>query len=249
MAIVKDNLVLSIAGFDPCGGAGILADIQTMHQLKVQGMAVVTALTYQNEDDLWGIEWKDFEPIKSQIDALLADYDFKVVKIGIINGLNLLDKLLQYLENRLPDAKVVWDPILKSSSGFDFVKKVESDEFQNILKRVHLITPNRWEFDKISAALGSETWPTNVLKKGGHSDTDDTTDYLILKDGNQIKIPGNRLAGKDKHGTGCVLSSAIAAELSKGADLETACTSAKAYTEKYLQSGTAKLGRHFEIEA
>lgn len=249
MAIVKDNLVLSIAGFDPCGGAGILADIQTMHQLKVQGMAVVTALTYQNEDDLWGIEWKDFDPIKSQIDALLADYSFSVVKIGIINGLDLLNKLLQYLEKRIPEAKIVWDPVLKSSSGFDFVKKVESDEFQDIIRRVHLITPNRWEFDKISAALGSESWPTNVLKKGGHSDTDDTSDFLILKDGKEVKITGNRIDGKDKHGTGCVLSSAVAAGLNKGQSLEEACKNAKAYTEKYLQSGSAKLGRHFEIEA
>ncbi|MBU2916263.1 MULTISPECIES: hydroxymethylpyrimidine/phosphomethylpyrimidine kinase [Reichenbachiella] len=249
MAIAKDNLVLSIAGFDPCGGAGILADIQTMHQLKVQGMAVVTALTYQNEDDLWGIEWKDFDPIKSQIDALLADYSFSVVKIGIINGLDLLNKLLQYLEKRIPNARIIWDPVLKSSSGFDFVKKVESDEFQNILKRVHLITPNRWEFDKISAALGSETWPTNVLKKGGHSDTSDTSDILIKPDGSQVKIEGKRIEGKDKHGTGCVLSSAVAASINKGMSLEDACKAAKEYTEKYLQTGTAKLGRHFEINA
>ncbi|PIB35217.1 hypothetical protein BFP72_07310 [Reichenbachiella sp. 5M10] len=249
MSTNKENLALSIAGFDPCGGAGILADIQTMHQLKVQGMAVVTALTYQNEDDLWGIEWKDFEPIKSQIDALLADYKFSVVKIGIINGLDLLNKLLQYLEKRIPEAKIIWDPVLKSSSGFDFVKKVESDEFQDILKRVHLITPNRWEFDKITNALGSEIWPTNVLKKGGHSDTNDTSDILILTDGTEIVIEGKRIEGKDKHGTGCVLSSAIAAGINKGQSLQEACASAKQYTEKYLQSGTAKLGRHFEIDA
>lgn len=248
MSKSKENLVLSIAGFDPCGGAGILADIQTMHQLQVQGMAVVTALTYQNEDDLWGIEWKDFDPIKSQIDALLADYNFSVIKIGIINGLELLDKLLEYLENRLPDVKIVWDPILKSSSGFDFVQKVESDVFKSILQKVHLITPNKWEFETISKALGTEIWPCNVLKKGGHSDSNDTSDILIEADGKQTRIVGTRIEGMDKHGTGCVLSSAVAASLNKGESLVEACTSGKKYTEKYILSGSTKLGCHFEIK-
>ncbi|MGL1887676.1 MAG: hydroxymethylpyrimidine/phosphomethylpyrimidine kinase [Reichenbachiella sp.] len=244
----KNNLVLSIAGFDPCGGAGILADIQTMHQLEVQGMAIVTALTYQNEDDLWGIEWKDFDPIKSQIDALLADYQFNVIKIGIINGLELLDKLLKYLQRRLPNAKIVWDPILKSSSGFDFVQKIESDTFKRILNRVHLITPNRWEYEKISQSLGTEVWPCNVLKKGGHSDTNDTSDILIDEKGHETRIEGTRIEGKDKHGTGCVLSSAVSASLSKGSSLIEACTIAKDYTEKYIHSGSTKLGRHYEIK-
>jgi len=244
----KENMVLSIAGFDPCGGAGILADIQTMHQLKVQGMAVVTALTYQNEDDLWGIEWKDYEPIKSQIDALLADYQFNVVKIGIINGLELLDKLLKYLEVKIPNAKIVWDPILKSSSGVDFVQKIESDVFRSILKRVHVITPNRWEFDNISKTLGPEQWPCNVLKKGGHNDSNDTSDILIDYEGNETRIEGTRIEGRSKHGTGCVFSSAVSASLSKGTELIEACKEAKDYTEKYIHSGTAKLGRHFEIK-
>lgn len=248
MSKTQENMVLSIAGFDPCGGAGILADIQTMHQLKVQGMAVVTALTYQNEDDLWGIEWKDFDPIKSQIDALLADYHFNVVKIGIINGLELLDKVLNYLESKIPHAKIVWDPILKSSSGVDFIQKIESDVFRSILKKVHVITPNRWEFDNISKTLGSEQWPCNVLKKGGHSDTSDTSDILIDDKGKETRIVGTRIEGKSKHGTGCVFSSSVAASLSKGADLIEACKAAKNYTEKYIHSGTAKLGRHFEIE-
>ncbi|MEP2026389.1 MAG: hydroxymethylpyrimidine/phosphomethylpyrimidine kinase [Reichenbachiella sp.] len=242
------NIVLSIAGFDPCGGAGILADVQTLQQCKVQGMAVQTALTAQNEEKVDKVVWHSWDEIKCQIEVLLNLYQFEVVKIGIIENLETLRQVVDLLISHRPDIKIVWDPILKSSSGFDFLKNLEEQQLSDVISKIHLITPNLWEFEILTQVLKEQPFSTHVLLKGGHVEGNDTSDKLIDLEGNKIQIAGQRIIGKSKHGTGCVLSSAIAAGLCKGMKLKTACTFAKRYVESYLKSGVNKLGAHYTIE-
>lgn len=244
----EQNIVLSIAGFDPCGGAGVLADVQTLQQCKVQGMAVITALTAQHEDHVNQVNWQGFDEIKIQLDTLFEKYDFHVVKIGIVQDLDTLDQILDLLLAHQADIKVIWDPILQSSSGFDFLKDLNVVQLTKVLSKLFLITPNLPEYEHLQQALDGQSISTNVLLKGGHAEGDDTSDRLILLDGTESQISGHRVKGKSKHGTGCVLSSAIAAGLSKGMKLKTACTFGKRYVEGYLKSGINKLGKHYEIE-
>ena len=114
--------VLSIAGFDPSGGAGILADIKTMEALQVQGFGVATSLTYQNENAFLGLHWISLERIIAQLKPLISIYPISVVKIGLIESPTVLQGLLNYLKENLPSVRIVWDPILRASAGFDFHK-------------------------------------------------------------------------------------------------------------------------------
>ncbi|UXX78403.1 hydroxymethylpyrimidine/phosphomethylpyrimidine kinase [Reichenbachiella carrageenanivorans] len=244
----EQNIVLSVAGFDPCGGAGVLADMQTLQQCKVQGMAAITALTAQHEDKVNQINWQDFESIKAQLDTLFEKYEFHIVKIGIVQDLNTLDQLLDLLLAHKAGIKIIWDPILQSSSGFDFLKELKVAQLTKVLSKLFLITPNLPEYEQLQKALNGQPITTNILLKGGHTEGNDTSDRLIHIDGTESQISGYRVKGKNKHGTGCVLSSAIAAGLSKGMKLKTACTFGKRYVEGYLKSGINKLGKHYEIE-
>lgn len=242
------NIVLSIAGFDPCGGAGLLADMQTMQQCKVQGMSVQTALTVQNEDEVKDVFWHPLKDIIAQLETLLSKYEFEVVKIGITQNLETLSAILDHLRAHNPTITIIWDPIISATSGFQFLDTIDAQLLKKVLGQIHLITPNLPEFNTLTEALNENQLPTHVLLKGGHSDGNDTSDQLIDLDGNITPISGQRVVGTGKHGTGCVLSSAIAAGLSKGMKLKTACTFAKRYVEGYLKSGVNKLGAHYTIE-
>ncbi|MEQ9285477.1 MAG: hydroxymethylpyrimidine/phosphomethylpyrimidine kinase [Cyclobacteriaceae bacterium] len=243
----SNKIVLTIAGFDPCGGAGILADVQTIQQLGAQGMAVVSALTYQNEDGFYGIEWKNFESIKAQLDPIINRYPFDTVKIGIVQSMDILNQTIDLLQEKNKDVNIIWDPVLKSSSGFDFSLCPDKQNLKEVLGKIYLITPNKLEFDHLTRILPHEEWSTNCLLKGGHNSSNDVTDLLMTS--SQTKnIEAKRIEGRDKHGTGCVLSSALATYISQGTDLETACRKAKRYIEKFLMTGKEKLGRHFEVK-
>lgn len=242
----EQHIVLSIAGFDPTGGAGVLADIQTWHQCRVQGMAVVTALTSQDEDQVFGTDWNSFDSVMNQLDPLINRYDVRVIKIGIVESLDFLNRLIDDLKSRKPDVKIIWDPIISSSSGFNFLAMEDKSMLESVLRKVDLVTPNQPEYEQMVAVLDAII-PTNVLLKGGHSEDSDTSDRLVTNDGQLHIIEGEKIDGQGKHGTGCVLSAAIAAGLSEGKTLLDSCKFAKSYIEKYLLSGSGKLGRHFEI--
>lgn len=243
----KAHICLSIAGFDPSAGAGVLADIQTMQGCKVNGMAALTAVTAQNEDKLTDIKWLNFDHIRPQLDALLTRYYFKVAKIGIVKNLLILNQLVDHLLKHNPDIKIIWDPILKSSSGANLMAGLEDRGLATVLPKIYLITPNLIEYELLQNGIELKT-KTNVLIKGGHSQNEDTSDLLINVSGENTQISGQRIPKADKHGTGCVLSAAIASGLARGMKLKTACIFGKRYVEGYLRSGVNKLGAHYEIE-
>lgn len=243
-------IVLSIAGFDPTAGAGVLADIKTIEQHQCLGMAINTAITNQVEDAFFSLEWMSVESIKLQLQNLMNKYNIQVVKIGIVQNLDDLKQIVDNIKLMNNNIKIIWDTVLVSSSGFKLFEKIETSKLIDVLKQITLITPNTNEILLLSGLKNEKEGAKhlsiycNVLLKGGHSATEKGVDYLYTNN-NLTKLEGEK--NKDfspKHGSGCILSSAIAANLALGFSLESSCKNAKNYIEKILNSNTQLLAYH-----
>lgn len=241
---------LSIAGLDPSGGAGILADTKTFEQHQVNGFAITTANTIQTENMFYEIQWTDLSFVIRSIETLFLSYEISTVKIGIVPSLHYLNRILSSIKLLSPTTKIVWDPVLKSSTKFEFIKINDDLILDEVLSKTDLITPN---YDEIVILfpdfVSDKSWlrdelQTSILLKGGHNEAALGTDYLFQKNNITELLPTNILY-QPKHGSGCVLSSAIAANLALGHDLKTACREAKLYIEKYLSSTSTLIGYHY----
>ncbi|HEY8400001.1 MAG TPA: bifunctional hydroxymethylpyrimidine kinase/phosphomethylpyrimidine kinase [Cytophagaceae bacterium] len=241
--------LLSIAGFDPSAGAGVLADIKTFEANKVYGLGVCSALTFQNDKEFDAIKWITPEDIIKQIEVLARRFPIKYVKIGLIENLEILRSIAEYLHQISPDVKIVWDPILKASAGFEFHKTVDRTVLIDLCKYLYLITPNLEEirqiFPEMSEEEGAKTLSEhcNILLKGGHSNGNKATDILFSK--GDRKVFESEKTKNSKHGTGCVLASAILTNLAKGYDLEDACKEGKEYVTDFINSHNSLLGYHY----
>lgn len=259
--------VLSIAGFDPSAGAGVLADVKTFEQCGVYGMGVISALTYQNDITFDRVEWLSLQQIISQIDVLQQRFQFDYIKIGLIENLNVLNKLVDYLtqhptsniycqpepvEGQHP--KIIFDPILKASTGFEFHNSINKNLLEKICSQLYLITPNipeALQLGDTTSAIESCNYLSsfcNVYLKGGHSEESKGKDIFLKKETKQqIVFDTYSSEAHPKHGSGCVLSSAITAFLAKGLSLEEACSEAKKYITSFLSSTETLLGYHSGI--
>ncbi|MFV5700517.1 hydroxymethylpyrimidine/phosphomethylpyrimidine kinase [Flavobacterium sp. XS2P12] len=242
--------VLTIAGFDPSGGAGILADAKTFEQHHVYGFAVNTGNTIQTENEFFEIEWTALDFVLKSLEKLFYNYTIKAVKIGIVPSLNYLKEIVSLVKKLSPKTKIVWDTVLKSTTDFDFIIIKNQAVLIEILEKIDLITPNYNEILQLSSEeIKAETIAVTlskycpVLLKGGHNPDEIGVDYLYLEN-TIFKLTPNNTLVFEKHGSGCVLSSAIAANIALGQDLKTACSNAKKYIETYLQSNQTKLGHH-----
>jgi hydroxymethylpyrimidine/phosphomethylpyrimidine kinase len=243
--------VLSIAGFDPSGGAGVLADVKTFEQHRVYGFAINTANTIQTENEFVDIQWTNLDFVLRSIETLFTNYEIKAVKIGIVPSLDYLKEIIFMIKRLSPKTKIVWDTILKSTTEFNFLEVQNQIDLIEILNQIDLITPNYNEILKLSTSetnveiiTESLTKFCPVLLKGGHHPTEIGIDFLYTKDRFFRISPKNTLV-PEKHGSGCVLSSAITANLALGQELLLACYNAKSYTENYLLSNSTKLGNHY----
>lgn len=248
---MKRPYVLSIAGLDPSAGAGLLADIKTFEQLDVYGLGVCTALTVQNEDSFLKLQWTRLALILEQISILFQKYTINHCKIGIVENWFVLNQITNYLHQKNPAIQIVVDPVLRATTGFNFHKKTTLVELEHWLKNIYLLTPNQPELaaltgqQKLTDAAKTLAKYTNVLAKGGHSSSQKGVDYLYNTNGEITTLyPNQQLDCSEKHGSGCVLSSAIAAQLAKGASLEQACEQAKIYISNFLSSTKGLLGYH-----
>ena len=122
----KRPYVLSIAGFDPSGGAGVLADVKTFEANKVYGFGVMSALTFQNDSEFEKVEWIPLEKIMEQISVLQKRFQFEYIKIGLIENLEVLNQLILNLKSNISNPKIIWDPILKATAGFDFHNEINN---------------------------------------------------------------------------------------------------------------------------
>lgn len=239
--------VMSIAGYDPSGGAGLLADIKTFEQLKVQGLGVCTAMTLQTESECLSLNWQPLEEILSAIDVLMKNYHLEVVKIGVIKDAEFLSEIIKIIKINNSETKIVWDPVLKSTSEFSFFDLNTISELENVIKQIDLITPNYNEYKVLQKNhLFEKSENTcSVLIKGGHREDKIGTDILI-ENGKEVSIyPTDETSVYyPKHGSGCVLSSAIASYLALGKNVEEACRNGKLYIEKFLTSNSTLLGFH-----
>lgn len=235
----KQPTAISIAGFDPSAGAGVLSDVKTFEQHAVQGFGVNAALTYQNDSEFDGLDWCSEKQIIQQIKVLQRRFQIDFAKIGLIENLQVLKAIIVQLKKQ--GTQIIWDPILKASAGFEFHSELEKSDLIAILKECHLITPNKDEYDFLNKICELKSH-CNVLLKGGHAEGCESTDILFTEG---VNIPfSNKRLKTSKHGSGCVLSASITANLCKGLSLGKSIENAKQYTAQYLASTSTLLGRH-----
>jgi hydroxymethylpyrimidine/phosphomethylpyrimidine kinase len=244
-------IALSIAGFDPTGGAGILADIKTFEQNKCLGFGVITANTIQTESDFLSANWMDIEQVLASLKPLFQNYVINIVKIGIVQNLETLKEIVLYLTKQNPTIKIVWDTVLASSSGYNLLDGFTQSDLTEILKKCYLITPNFNEVKLLANKQDAQESVDflkkycNVYLKGGHNLSEIGVDYLFYNQ-TKLKIQTQASLLSAKHGSGCVLSSAIVSRLALSEELEKACMEAKIYVEKILASNTQLLGYHVQ---
>lgn len=235
-------IALTIAGSDSGGGAGIQADLKTFSALGVYGASVITALTAQNTLGVTGIHDTPPEFITAQLDAVFSDLDVKAVKIGMVSRPAAITAIVDALERYRPE-HVVLDPVMVATSG-DRLLAPEAIELlrTRLIPRASVITPNlpeaavlldatiaksEVEIESQGRALLAFGCPA-VLIKGGHGEGPESVDFLVMAK-SALRLPAPRSKTRNTHGTGCSLSSAIAAGLAKGLSLEAAVREAKAW--------------------
>ncbi|UII20579.1 hydroxymethylpyrimidine/phosphomethylpyrimidine kinase [Fulvivirga ligni] len=243
-----DKSLLTIAGLDPSGGAGLLADVKTFHQFGMNGFGVCTAITYQNESECLGLQWMSLGNILDQLRPL-SNYQVEAVKIGLVENLEVLQKLLAFVKSKFPTAQVVWDPVIKASAGYTFHDAWSRPLLVEVMAMVDVITPNQEEAEFLSKMLNVKSLErldadVAVILKGGHADGILSEDVLLRKDNAPFYLQSERLAGKSIHGSGCVFSSALAAGLAKDQTLEGAFRQAKLYVFELLKQSNTALGQH-----
>jgi len=247
-ALPDSPIVLTIAGFDPSGCAGLLADIKTFEANGVYGMAVCTANTEQNVTSFKRPNWIGKEEIINQLSLLQQEVNFDFVKIGLIENLALLNTVVDVLIEKKTEAKIIWDPVCKASAQFVFHNTVEKNLLEEICAKLFLVTPNLEEIAILAPGMDADAAGKylsqfcRVLVKGGHSETASATDKLFTEEG--VYFFESVKENYSKRGTGCVLSSAILANLAKGDEVVQACANAKNYVHGYLTSNHSLVGNH-----
>lgn len=239
---------LSIAGSDSCGGAGIQADIKTMLANGVYAMTAVTAITAQNTTGVFDVQEVLPDCLGAELDAVFSDILPDAVKIGMLSSGELIAVVAEKL--RQHKAKhIVLDPVMISTSGHALLEETAAKTLaETLLPIAELVTPNVPEAEKLSGiAIVSKDdmqaaaekihadYGCGVLLKGGH--LTDCADDLLLLDNGSIWLTQPRIDNPNAHGTGCTLSSAIAANLAKGYEMVDAVKRAKTYITGALKAG------------
>jgi hydroxymethylpyrimidine/phosphomethylpyrimidine kinase len=243
---------LSIAGVDPSGGAGVLADVKTMSALGSYGCAVIAALTAQNTQGVTNVAPVPPAFVGQQIDTLFADVRIDAVKIGMLGQQPVIQVVAEKLARWLPP-QVILDPVMVAKSGDLLLEREAVGALREaLLPQATVLTPNLPEAGVLLEERPVETvkemrrvaerlrnkmaydgrrW---VMLKGGHLPGDDTVD--LLHDGDRmIELPGVRIATRNTHGTGCTLSAALAALVPQTGDVPEAARRAKAYLTEAIR--------------
>ena len=242
--------VLVVAGYDPSGGAGVLADVKTLESHGVYGYSVCTAMTWQNERVIRRVDWLPEKDVLEQVDVCFEAAGFDWVKIGIMPSIGAVGRVVRHIREWNPGVRVVWDPVIRSGSGTDFWVKTEG--WEEVAAQCFVMTPN-WEEmgwlaggENVMEACRRRTasGECNVLLKGGHHPGHPGRDYLWTGGSVEVLEPVDGGAVYPKHGSGCVLASALAANLALGYALPVAAVRAKGYVRNFLSSNKSLLGWH-----
>lgn len=248
--------VLSIAGSDSSGGAGIQADIKAISATGSYAASVITALTAQNTEGVQAIESVSPQFVTQQIDAVCTDLNIQAIKIGMLHTDEIIKRVADALLKYKPPY-VVLDPVMVSKNGSALLEDSLINSLKiNLFPHVNLLTPNVLEAEKIlgqsiqtmddmenAARLIANEYQVNVLVKGGHLNSPTVQDVLC-EAGELTYFELPRIETKNTHGTGCTLSAAIASYLAQGKTLKDAVFCAKQYLFEAIVSGSEQsLGR------
>jgi len=250
---------LSIAGSDPTGGAGLQADLQVFRHLGVHGMGVVSALTVQDTHKVSRVLPVFPNVVLDQLRTLLGDIRPDAVKIGALGSDDVVRNVELGLRELDPahGVPVVMDPVLAASDGTPLLERRAWGSLADLIGRAHLVTPNLLEAGSLTGtdvsqregveaaglALVTGLGAGAALVKGGHAEGP-ADDLLVLREGGSASLhwlAGERIEGADVHGTGCALSSAIAAYLARGAGLRDAVEAGRRFVREALERTPARL--------
>lgn len=245
--------VLTIAGFDPSAGAGVLADIKTISRFGCYGVAAVTSVTLQNTRGVFGAYHQAADSVKGQLKAIFDDLEVGAIKIGMLPTREVVDAVADSISSH-SSSHIILDPVIRSTTGFELV---DDDAVKAIIQRLFplasVVTPNADEAGRITGlrvrdqpqmeqaaremiALGA----SNVLVTGGDLEGNFATDLLV--DHGVVAFTGERVLSTQTHGTGCTLSSALASLLVQGYSLRESIPIAKKYVVEAIQAAPG-LGR------
>jgi hydroxymethylpyrimidine/phosphomethylpyrimidine kinase len=261
--VLKMKRVLTIAGSDSSGGAGIQADLKTMSAIGVYGMSVITAVTAQNTVGVFDVLEIDKNMVSKQIQCIFEDIEVDAVKIGMVSNAEIINTIGESLI-KYNAKNIVVDPVMVSKSGYFLLREEAVEELKNLIAIADCATPNIPEAEvltgmeikneedmKKAAKIISNLGVKNVLVKGGHR-CNDANDILYNKD-KFITLEGERINTKNTHGTGCTLSSAIASYLAKGLNTEEALFLSKKYINEAIKNsfpigkGVGPVGHFIEL--
>ncbi|HEM3622432.1 TPA: bifunctional hydroxymethylpyrimidine kinase/phosphomethylpyrimidine kinase [Streptococcus suis] len=238
------HVALSIAGTDPTGGAGIMADLKSFQARSVYGMAVVTSVVAQNTKGVQLIRHLDQEILEEQLKSVFQDIVPDAIKTGMLAQVKTIELVASYLAKQ--KCPYVLDPVMVATSGD---RLIEVDAIQALLPLATIITPNlpeaevlvgrtlKSENDIMNAGrwIRKELGVKNVVIKGGHLEKE-ASDYLFLEDGEISVISAARISTNHTHGTGCTYAAVITAELAKGRTVAQAVETAKRFITEAIQT-------------
>lgn len=244
----KPPVCLTIAGLDPSGGAGIVADIKTFSRFGCFPAAAVTSVTFQNTTGVFGAVHQTADSVRRQVEAVLDDYDVAAVKTGMLPTREIIEAVAELIAGRQLK-NVVVDPVVRSTSGFDLI---DDEALQALISHLFpladIVTPNLAEAERIAqmsissdadiceaASRMQRLGAANVLIKGGHIESQKATDHLFAGD-NINKFEADFIDTTATHGTGCTLAAAIAANLALGHTLIDAVATAKDFVTEAIRT-------------
>jgi hydroxymethylpyrimidine/phosphomethylpyrimidine kinase len=252
--MVRIRRVLTIAGSDSGGGAGIQADLKAFAACGVHGMSAITAITAQNTRGVTAVHVIPPEVIAAQIQAVAADIGLDAIKIGMLANVPTIEAVARSLDEFAPGTPVVLDPVMVAESGAELLEpSARAALIELLLPRATVVTPNLPEAHALIRSAGREAdlgpealaravhelGPDAVVVTGGHREQ--ATD--VFYDGQRlVEIPGPRYPGGAAHGSGCTHSSVLAARLALGDDELEAARQAKAIAARAVRDGLAELG-------
>lgn len=246
--------IVTVAGTDPLGGAGIAGDLKTIWAHGCHGLMVVSAVVSQNSRGVMGTEAVSSKTLLGQLEAIEADVNIHGMKIGMIYDENNMDCLIDWCTRWNKKLPIVYDPVLRATSGGDLMKHIDLDRVYNLIRCVTLVTPNVHELIQLTGKdiVDETSWleageelarkcRVHVYLKGGHRlHGQEVVDYIIYQKEDVYmaeRLVSSRTLTNNTHGTGCALSSSLACHLAKGDDVLQAAREAKAYISMAIGQG------------
>lgn len=241
------DIVLTIAGSDSGGGAGIQADLKTFQELDVFGTSVITALTAQNTMGVRGIFPTTPQFVEEQMDAIFEDFDVKALKTGMLFSAEMIDVVANYLQDK--NIQLVIDPVMIAKGGASLLEQDATNALKTkLLPLATVLTPNIPEAEVISgisietehdiekaAKIILDLGVQCVVMKGGHLQEETAIDRIYFRDGSTFSMESKRIDTKHTHGTGCTFSAAITAFLGKEYALKEAIIEAKKFVQLAIE--------------